>query len=378
MPERFAAALSEHPIPAHAAGEVIGAVVEAVGEAPDLAVLFATAPHTGAVEDMAGAVREVIRPGTLIGTTAVSILAGSREVEDRPAVALWAARIGRVQPLRLAAVMAPDGYAIRGLDDAALTTGRSLLLLPDPFSFPVDPLLEHLRTNHPDVAVVGGLASAARGPGGNRLVLDSQIHDDGAVGVMLDAGQAVTTVVSQGCRPVGDPFVVTRAEGQMIYELGGRPALERLEELVGALSPSDRELIRSGVHMGRVIDERKEAFSRGDFLVRNVLGADREVGAIAVGDVVEVGCTVQFQVRDAVSADEDLRLLLADQRAPGALVFTCNGRGTNLFGRPDHDAGVVSEATGAATAGMFCAGELGPIGGQSFLHGFTASVVLFP
>jgi small ligand-binding sensory domain FIST len=327
---------------------------------------------------VAAAVRDVLRPGTLIGTTAISILAGPREVEDRAAIALWAARIGPVQPLRLEAVMAPDGYAIRGLDDTSLTPGRALVLLPDPFSFPVDALLEHLRDNHPDVAVAGGLASAARGPGGNRLVLDASVHDDGAVGVLLDAGQSVTTVVSQGCRPVGDPFVVTRAEGQMIYELAGRPALERLEELVGALSPADRELLRSGVHVGRVIDERKEAFSRGDFLIRNVLGADREVGAIAVGDVVEVGSTVQFQVRDAASADEDLRLLLADRQAPGALVFTCNGRGTHLFGRPDHDASVVTEATGAATAGMFCAGELGPVGGQSFLHGFTASVVLFP
>jgi small ligand-binding sensory domain FIST len=173
-------------------------------------------------------------------------------------------------------------------------------------------------------------------------------------------------------------MTVTRAEGQVVYELAGRPALERLVELLGALSEEDRALAQQGIHLGHVIDEHKLEFERGDFLVRNVLGGDREAGAIAVGGDVELGATVQFQVRDAASADEDLVELMSGQHAAGALVFTCNGRGMRLFGAPDHDAEVINaHVDGGATAGMFCAGELGPVGSRSFLHGFTASVLLF-
>jgi small ligand-binding sensory domain FIST len=375
---RFAVALSEHPVPSQATGEIVGTILEELGDEPDLAVLFATGAHTGALEDVARTIRDVLRPGAFIGATAVSILAGAREVEEQPALALWCGRIGAVKPVRLAMVQGPDGWALNGLDAADLTPGRTLVVLPDPFTFPVDAVLAHLTENHPEVTVVGGLASSARAPGGNRLILDGDLYHDGAVGVLLEPNQAVQSVVSQGCRPIGDPYIVTRAEGQVIYELAGKPALERLEEVTNALAPDERLLLQGGVHLGRVIDEQRAHFGRGDFLIRNVLGADRSVGAIAVGDEIEVGSTVQFQVRDAASADEDLRLLLAGRESAGALVFTCNGRGMGLFGAPDHDARVIHESTGAATAGMFCAGEIGPIGGRTFLHGFTASVVLFP
>jgi len=174
-------------------------------------------------------------------------------------------------------------------------------------------------------------------------------------------------------------MIVTRAERSMIHELAGQPALDRLNAAVADLPPEERMLLRGGLHMGVVVDERRVDFTRGDFLVRNVLGADKDNGAIAVGAEIPIGTTVQFHVRDATTADEDLRSLLAEAGdSAGALVFTCNGRGTNLFGVEDHDAALVAEATGGNCAGMFCAGEVGPIGGRSFLHGFTASIVLFP
>jgi small ligand-binding sensory domain FIST len=173
--------------------------------------------------------------------------------------------------------------------------------------------------------------------------------------------------------------VITKAERNVIYELAGEPALERLLEMVKAgMSERDIALINQGLHMGLVIDEHKAEFGRGDFLVRNVLGADQTNGAIAVGDVVEVGTTVQFHVRDAESADEDLRQLLDDREANGALLFTCNGRGTRLFPEPNHDAEVVGDLLHEPPlAGFFAAGELGPVGGRNFLHGFTASLALF-
>jgi small ligand-binding sensory domain FIST len=172
--------------------------------------------------------------------------------------------------------------------------------------------------------------------------------------------------------------VVTRAERNVIYEIAGRPALDRLNEMATSLSPDDRSLLARGVHVGRVIDEGRAEFGRGDFLVRQVIGADPEAKALAVGDEIEVGTTIQFHVRDADSADEDLRALLAESSGRAALVFTCNGRGTHLFGDPHHDASVINiQVDGGATAGMFCAGEVGPIGGRNFVHGFTASVLLF-
>jgi small ligand-binding sensory domain FIST len=374
----FAASLSQHPLPTHAVGEVIGHALEQVGEAPDLAVLFVTAAHAGAMEDIARAVREVLRPGCLLAASAVSVLAGAQEVEEQPAMVLWAARLGeRVTPVRLTAAPSPDGMQISGMPALEPGDDRVLVLLADPFTFPVDQLLEQLTEEAPTLRVAGGMASAARGPGGNRLVLDGAVTADGAVGALLPAGASVTTVVSQGCRPIGDPMTVTRSEGQVVYELAGRPALERLVELLGSLSEEERALAQQGIHLGHVIDEHKAEFTRGDFLIRNVLGGDRDAGAIAVGDDVQLGATVQFQVRDASSADEDLRELLAGEHAASALVFTCNGRGMHLFGAPDHDASVVSDHVGDAVAGMFCAGEIGPVGARSFLHGFTASVLLF-
>jgi small ligand-binding sensory domain FIST len=374
----YAAGLSEHPLPTHAAGEVIGHVLEEVGPAPDLAVVFVTAAHAGALEDIAAAVRSLLQPATLLGVTAVSVVGPDREVEEQPAISLWAGRLGGIPtPVRLEAAMSPDGVAFTGLPEEAADGERTLLLLADPFRLPVDALVASLAETHPRLRVVGGVASAARGPGGNRLVIDGHTVSDGAVGALLPASAPVSTVVSQGCRPIGDPLIVTKSEGQVIYELAGQPALERLLALVEALSPEDRALAQQGLHVGRVIDERKERFERGDFLVRNVLGADRSVGAIAVGDDIPVGSTVQFHVRDAESADEDLRALLAGRSGSGALVFTCNGRGQHLFGFPDHDAEVITSAVGPAVAGMFCAGELGPVGDRSFLHGFTASILVF-
>jgi small ligand-binding sensory domain FIST len=195
--------------------------------------------------------------------------------------------------------------------------------------------------------------------------------------VFID-GVPVRTVVSQGCRPVGQPYVVTRGEGNRIDELAGRAAIERVQDTAAEASEEDRDLMRAGLHVGLVVDEHQADFERGDFLVRNVLGGDQATGAIVVGGDISVGQTVQFHVRDAAAADEDLREMLSGVEAAAALLFTCNGRGQQLFGMPDHDAGVVDQLLGPLPiAGAFCAGEIGPVGGRNYLHGFTASIALF-
>jgi len=188
----------------------------------------------------------------------------------------------------------------------------------------------------------------------------------------------IRAVVSQGCRPIGKPLTITRAERNFAHELAGQPAMDRLQEIVQTASDADRQLMRDGLHLGLVVDEHRLDFDRGDFLVRNLLGVDQSTGSLAISEQVDVGQTVQFQVRDADAADEDLRCLLAGVSGEAVLLFTCNGRGTRLFRAPDHDAAVVEELLGSVPlAGAFCAGEVGPIGGQNFLHGFTASVAVF-
>jgi len=376
----FAAALSEHPLTAHAAGEVTGAVLEALGERPDLALVFVTPPHAGALEDVVRTVQEVLHPLVAVGAAAESVVGPHREVEGTAAVALFAGRVGPV----VGAHLEVDG---RGPDDDVRVRGwpalpfdpQALLVVADPFTFPVEGFLEWVAQRHPGLPVVGGMASAARGRGGNRLALGPEVRTTGAVAVVLGPGAELVPVVSQGCRPFGRPMVVTAARGNLIVELAGRPALDQLvNHARRSLGEGDSDALqRGGLHVGRVLDEHRDRFGPGDFLVRNVLGADRSTGAIAVGDEMPVGTTVQFHLRDAAGADADLRALLGHRRADAALVFTCNGRGTRLFGRPHHDVGVVAELLGPVpVAGFFAAGELGPVGGRNLLHGFTASVAL--
>src|SRR5437660_367019 len=271
----FAAGLSEHPRPTQATGEVIGQVLDALGpaaEPPDLALLFVTAAHVGALEDIAAAVRATVNPRTLLGCTAESVVGGAREIEQRPAVALWAGHTGPVTPFHAHVVPTPDGNVLEGWPD--VDDPSVVLVLADPFTFPADEVLRRESEERPGLPIVGGLASAAVAPGGNRLVIDNHLVAEGAVGAVLGRGVEVAAVVSQGCRPVGDPFVITRAEGNIVYELAGRPALERLQDLVRGLTDDERQLLSTGVHLGRVIDESKTEFDRGDFLIRNVLGGD--------------------------------------------------------------------------------------------------------
>jgi small ligand-binding sensory domain FIST len=381
---RYAAALSTHPDAAEAVGAVVGELLEQLdGNRPDLLVLFVSKHHTDAFADIAAGLRALLEPDVLIGTTAIAIAGGSREIEDEPAVSVWAADWGGVGAEGFVLEVVPDGESVR-VDGWPGGTGAdaTVLLLADPFTFPVADLLSLCNTRVPGLRVIGGLASAGAMAGANRLALDDRVVRSGAVGVVVPREVAVRTIVSQGCRPVGSPFTVTKAERNVVFELGGRSAISRLEELVATAADRDRALLARGLHVGIVVDERNVDFDRGDFIVRPVLGADQSTGAVTIGDLVEVGQILQFQVRDAEAADEDLTALLSSSQdgrpVGGVLLFTCNGRGRNLFGYPDHDAALIDDRLGPLPlAGAFCAGEIGPVGGRNFLHGFTASLALF-
>ena len=354
------------------------------GGTVSLAVLFATPQYSRRAEALLGALRSVLGPVPMIGCVAESVVGGSREVESEPGISLWlAAETGPVETFSMGYVQARGGGLYGGYRFEA--DGGLHLLLCDPDTFPVGKLLEHLNESVPGALIAGGMAgrgSARRGP---HMFLDGKVVDSGAVGVRV-AGVTADLVVSQGCRPIGSPYTVTRAEGNVMHELGGRPPFERLKEIVATLPESDRDLLgNGGLQLGRVIDEYRAEQRHGDFLVRSVVGADPDTGAIVTGDEIEVGQTVQFHVRDAESAHEDLRealerevTALAGREPAAALLFTCNARGSRLFSTPNHDAGLVAKLLGEIpSAGFFCAGELGPVGGKNFLHGFTASIAIF-
>jgi small ligand-binding sensory domain FIST len=358
------------------------------GRAVDLAVVFASLHHASESGQVLDAVHEAASPAGLIGCVGEAVVGGAREVESEPAVSVWLAALpAPVQTFHMDFVRTESGGALAGWrfqSDDAGTEVPVHLMICDPFTFPVDALLQHLNEAVPGAIVVGGNASGGAQAGESILFRDREIHREGAVGARLPASVAVRTLVSQGCRPIGDALVVTRAEDHVLLELGGRPPLERLRQTVSSLSPPDRELVSHGLHVGRAIDEYKAEHGTGDFLIRGVIGADPNTGAVAVGDQLEIGQTVRFHVRDAATADEELRTLLEREvgeqpsRPAGALLFTCNGRGSRLFPTPDHDAALVSSYLGGAPlAGFFCAGELGPVGGKNFLHGFTASLAVF-
>jgi small ligand-binding sensory domain FIST len=385
----YAAHCSQSEDTARALAEVSGAVAAQLsGVAPDLSFLFATRDHIASLENLAR--RAVAATGSklLLGCTAESIAGGGLEIESGSALSLWCAVLpgADLEPFHVTFERTPDGPICNGFPDPPEGTGqpRAAFVVADPYSCAVDALLSRLGDELPKVPVIGGMASGASARGENRLYYNGDDLSDGGVGVIVRGGPQIHTVVSQGCRPIGLTFVVTKVEENIVLELGGKPALSRLEQTYAGLSEEDRLQIRRGLHLGVVMDEHKPSFSRGDFLISNVLGADRESGAIAIGNFVRVGQTVQFHVRDSETADEDLRHLLTDQarqhpvRPGGALLFSCNGRGTRLFSQPHHDAGVIQELCGPLPlAGFFAQGELGPVGGRNYIHGFTASVALF-
>jgi small ligand-binding sensory domain FIST len=371
--------------PATAASRAVAQARAALGDdPPELAVLFASEHYLGSAQALAAAVAEQAGPLPLIGCVAEAVAGGSREVESEPAVSLWlGAGLGPVETFAMEFARTPSGGAYGGYRFDREAAGVYLMIC-DPFTFPADGLLAHLNEQVPGAVVMGGMASGGLRSRQTRLFLDGRVPTRGAVGAHLPRAE-VHALVAQGCRPVGDAFIITRAEGNVIVELGGRPPLTRLREMAAALPRRDQELLAQGLQVGVVIDEYRAEPGQGDFLIRGVIGADPDSGAIAVGDEIEVGQTVQFHVRDAESADEDLRRALGrasaalDGRRPaGALLFTCNGRGSRMFAEPDHDAALLAKMLGEVPmAGFFCAGELGPVGGQNFLHAFTASIALF-
>jgi small ligand-binding sensory domain FIST len=385
----FAAALSTAIPTGQAAEEVALAARTVLGRDPTLAVAFYSPHHAANAAELGSVLAERTGARALLVVLGESVIGGSREVEDRPGLALWLGSWDgpvTVDGFHLDLEETPDGPTLFGWPDALLEADPQTSLLitfGDPYTFPAaEVFLPRINEDYPGLPVAGGMASSPMGPGTPSLILNGEVKEQGAIGVLI-RGAKFRTVVSQGCRPVGRALVVTKGQDNVIAEVGGQTPLEYLRGLLAEVAPAERELMQRGLLLGVAITEYRDEFRRGDFLIRNLVGLDPRTGALAITDRVRRGQTVQFQVRDASSADQDLRELLQSATAEGmkpagGLVFSCNGRGSRMFPGPDHDAKAIQSMAGPlALAGFFAAGELGPVGGTNFIHGFTASAVLF-
>lgn len=383
---RVTAALSKQSDTEAAAHELAGEIQSTLGPAPiDLACLFFSAHHIEKADNLAAQIQRLLNPRLLIGCSGEGVIAGSEELETAPGVTLWAASLSAVTIEPLHASFSPTQDQFRLHNRPRSHAGNStLILLADPFTMPMQEALKFLDEQYPGTPAVGGLAGGGQETGENRLILQGDVHTGGLVGVRLSGPVVMRPVISQGCRLVGERFVVTKAEHNVIHELGGVPALERLQAVFDALSEAERRQAHRALHLGIAIDEHRDRFGPGDFLVRNLVGADQVTGSVAIGDLVQEGQTVQFHLRDARSASEELNKLLAADHAThrrrplGALMFSCCGRGQGLFGKPHHDAVAIADRLGSIPmAGFFAQGEIGPVGGRNFLHSYTASMAIF-
>lgn len=388
---RFTSGVSDSVQILHAVEEVCQDVLAQLAGAPcHLACLFASPSYRAHWTEALASLHERLKPSVLIGCSGSGVIGGEQEFESVPALSLVAAHLPEVRLFSFAVspeeleVSSPGGFWV---DKVGVAPSQQpvFILCADPYTCDPSNVLSELNTTYPRRPVVGGLASGGSEPGQHLLFHDTELLREGAVGVAMTGNVTMETIVSQGCRPIGRPIIITNAEDDIIWELGGRPSLEVLREVLMSLSPQDQGLAQRSVFVGVVIDEMKASFQPGDFLIRQLAGIDPPSGAIAVTEEVRVGQTVQFHLLDPGSAREELRRLLTErsprfQAAPpaGALLFNCLGRGRSFYGVAHHDVRMIQTFSGKLpVGGFFCNGEIGPVGGINFLHGYTASVGLF-
>jgi small ligand-binding sensory domain FIST len=388
----WASAVSVEPFLDAAVEDAAAAVRAQLGSArADLAVVFVSAHHGAQMERVPDLVARAVAADVLIGCSAGGVIGGGREIEQRPGLSLTAAVLPQVRVfpfhVDLAAVPADvdQPAAWEQLVGVPAAQHPDFVLLSDPFTFDPEPLLRGLDAVYSGAQKIGGLASGGQERGSNALFLGQDVHRSGLIGVALTGDIRVDTIVAQGCRPIGVPMFATKCQENILWELDGRQALHVLHELYEGLDPADQELARQSLFLGIVMNDNQHEYRLGDFLIRNIAGMDPARGAIAVGAILRENSVVQFHLRDAKTSADDLDSLLRCYRADrcatlprGALLFSCLGRGMYLYGRPDHDTEAFHRQLGnVPLGGFFCNGEIGPVGGTTFLHGYTSAFGLF-
>ena len=389
---RWGSAVSNNASLQGAVEECVSSVLDGLeGLRPDLAFVFLSAAHAPAYDEVPGLVRRGLGDCPLLGCSGGGVIGAGREVEGGPGLAIAAAAMPEAElslfhvendglpdqdspPERWWEVVgsSPDGQP-------------DFVLLADPFSFAADRLIAGLDYAFPGSATIGGLASGAHGPGGNALYVGDEVRTSGAIGVAVAGSVTIDTVVAQGCRPIGAPMQVTSCADNWLLALDGKTPVQALVDVMGRLDEGERNLARHSLFLGVAMDRLNETPSMGDFLIRNIVGVDQSRGYLAIGELPSEGQLVQFHLRDAQTSTEDLDAMLNRYSVEhpiyeetGALLFSCLGRGLNLFGRADHDTDMFREKVNAMPlTGFFCNGEIGPVGGTTFLHGYTSSFGIF-
>ena len=388
---QWASAISEQISLDDAIAECAASIKAELGDAPDLAVAFVSPHHQSEYERVVYVMGEVLGARHNFGCSGGGVIGNGLEVEQRPGLSITAATLPDVEikGLRLQEQQLPDLDAgpdkWEELVGMAAADDPQFVILADPFSFPVQNLIMGLDFAFANASKIGGLASGAQQQGGNALFLDSDIYTSGAICLALSGNITVDTVVAQGCRPIGSPMRITSSNRNLLAELDGKPPLEVLQGMYQGLPQRDRDLMGHSLFLGVVMDEFIDTPVQGDFLIRNVVGMDQQTGSLAIGEMLKEGQLVQFHLRDAETSAQDLNVVLdryaADNReneVPGALLFSCLGRGQYLYGRPNHDTEIFQGKLGSVPlGGFFCNGEIGPVSGTTFLHGYTSSFGLF-
>ena len=389
---KWTSALSEQPILEDAIAECGVAIKSSVGDADlDLAVTFISPHYEDSYDRVADLMAGSLGAKHVFGCSGGGVIGDGREIEQRPGLSITAAVLPDVDirpvHLQVDGLPDPDAGPDKWMDLFGVAPERDphFVMLADPYSFPVQNLLMGMDYAYPKATKIGGLASGASREGGNALFLDGEVLRSGAIGLALDGNITVDTVVAQGCRPIGKPMRISKSERNMLLELDDVPPMEVLRDMLKTLPDRDQDLIRHSLFLGVVMDELIDNPVQGDFLIRNVVGMDQSTGALAIGEMLKEGQLVQFHLRDAETSADDLTAVLsryADEHRendiPGALLFSCLGRGEYLYGKPNHDTDLFRDKLGdVPLGGFFCNGEIGQVSGTTFLHGYTSSFGLF-
>jgi small ligand-binding sensory domain FIST len=389
---KWASSVSELPVLEQAIDECINGLLNSLGDdRPDLAVVFASPHYESDYDKVVRLINERLGPIQIFGCSGGGIIGDGVEVEQRPGISITGASLPGVEIVEFHL----DGETLPDLD-AGPSSWEELLgvsssqepqfvVLADPFSFPVQNLLMGMDFAFAQSTKIGGLASGANHQGGNALFLKDQMHNSGAIGLALHGNITVDTVVAQGCRPIGQLMHITESRQNLLLGLDGQAPLNVLKELFQTMNERDQALMQNSLFLGVVMDEFLDSPKQGDFLIRNVVGMDARTGTLAIGETLKEGQMVQFHLRDADTSTEDLTAVLErfaidnrENQVQGALLFSCLGRGQYLYGRPNHDSDIFHEKLGEIPlGGFFCNGEIGPVSGTTFLHGYTSSFGIF-
>lgn len=388
---QWANALSTRPSLEAAVADVVETATASLAAPADLGLVFISSAFSSEYPRLLPLLKERLSVPVLLGCSGGGIVGMQQgqiqEMEDSPALSLTLACLPGVDivPFHLVAEDLPD------LDSSPSTWVELLgvpmsakphfILLSEPFSAHVNDLLQGLDFAYPGSICLGGLASSSQMGGRTSLFFNDKIYKEGTVGVALSGNIVIETIVSQGCRPIGKPYQISACERNIVLELEAQQPLIILRDLLESLSENDRQLSQHSLFVGVARDEFKQDLGQGDFLIRNLLGVDPKFGAIAIGDRIRPGQRIQFHLRDAQTSAEDLEYLLqryqkqtqSHPAAAGALMFSCLGRGEGLYGKPNFDSQLFSRYLNhVPLAGFFCNGEIGPVGGNTFLHGYTS------